>query len=103
MTDPLQDARFPDRPQSPDFWRLSESVLMLDGRAQQDDATVKAITDEFVDTDAVTYVAEQRAGLMLRSFDMEHLPRSVQLMLVSMYMGGVVHGIAFEKAGGHRG
>lgn len=102
MSDPLRDPLFPNRPQTPDFWRLSETILMLDGRAQQIDASLKGITDEFVDTDSVDYMAERRVDLLLRAFDMEHLPASVRLMLVSTYMAGLVHGIAFEKAGGHR-
>lgn len=31
---PLNDPRFPDRPQHPDFWRIADALTALDGRAE---------------------------------------------------------------------
>ncbi len=99
--DPLRDPRFPDRPQHPDFWRLSETVLKLDGKTQAGEEATD-ITALNVDVESALYMSQQRVGIMLRELGFGDAPKSVELMMITAYMGGVVHGIEFQKAGGHR-
>ena len=92
------DPFFPDRPQHEDFWRLSQTALWLDGRAKED---LEDVTADFVDVESVEYMAEQRADLLLQALGFNHSPRSLKVLVTSCILGGIVHGIAFEKAGGH--
>lgn len=65
---------FPGRPDHPDFWKLSDIVLMHDGR-MEDASTpreaadaVEKIVAQFIDPSSLTYMALQRA---LRNFGFE--------------------------------
>lgn len=102
MGDPLFDPRFPNRPQTPDFWRLSETALMLDGKTVEGQQHTFDTTSEFVDVVSLDYMCEVRTAIMLQELGMGGLPDSIKVLFQAAMMGGVVHGIAFEKAGGHR-
>ena len=100
-TSPLNDPHFPDRIQHPDFWRLSETILKLDGKTQAGE-TAEGVTATLVDVMSALYMAKVRTSIMLREVGFDDLPVGVELLLVTAYVGGLVHGIEFEKAGGHR-
>lgn len=51
----------PGRPDHPDFWRLSETVLKLDGRLAEDPTAFESTVGEVVDLETCTYMAKQRA------------------------------------------
>lgn len=64
MTDPLNDPRFPNRPQHEDFWRLSEIILQLDAEAQATGVIdISDVVQKLVgaDLDSIHYMAVQRA------------------------------------------
>lgn len=67
MSDPFGDKdRFSGRPDHPDFWKLSEVILRLDGAFQEvEEEAREALWEEevgrFIDPEVVGYVAFQRA------------------------------------------
>lgn len=102
MSDPLYDPRFPDRPQTPDFWRLAETGMQLDGRTTEGGESPLAMTDEVIDMESLMYVAKSRINLMLDGIHMNPSDK-IRTAMIAAYVTAVVHGIKFEKAGGHRG
>lgn len=98
MSDPLRDARFPGRPQSADYWRISEVILWLDGQADAG-VQVEAVVADAVDLEAALYAGKQRAlravGEPLRG------TRPVEL-LAGMWLDGFMAGMLFQQRGGHR-
>jgi len=91
---------FPGRPDHPDFWRLSESVLKQDGRLQEENTSFEEVMAEFVDVDSVTYMAEERAKFILHHVGMtsEHMKG----LLMTVYLDAFTTGVSFQKAGGKR-
>jgi hypothetical protein len=63
----MEDPQHPDRPQTKDYWKLSEILLKLDGRFTEDVADFGAFLKAIVDKESVLYVADQRA-LRFESF-----------------------------------
>lgn len=60
--DRLPDPNFPDRPQHPDLWKMSEAVIALDALVDNG-STVEEVGDAHdIDFDSVTYMATQRAA-----------------------------------------
>lgn len=101
MTDPLRDPRFPDRPQHPDFWRLSEAVLYLDGEADEGGRDIATITAGLVDPESLSYLCTVRAERFLLQLGMPNRPALVMAVAAGM-LNGVATGILFEQRGGHR-
>jgi len=66
MTNSRIDPNFPDRPQDPDFWKLSEIINTLDKSAEE--IGWEATIQKFLPTDPVsmTYMGRQRAKIMLQ-------------------------------------
>lgn len=92
---------FPDRPDHPDFWRMSDVVLKLDGRMQEggtEETFVESIA-ESIDMDSVMYMAQERCSILLEQMG---APMALLPMLMTTFMTSVVTGIEFQKAGGHR-
>lgn len=101
MKDPLNDPDFPDRPSHPDFWRLSETAMKLDGQSLEGGVSPRVITLDYVDLESAVYHAEQRTGILMQALGFQ-LSKELELFVTSIYVSGIVHGIAFEKAGGKR-
>lgn len=101
MTDPLNDPRFPKRPDTPDFWRISEILLQHDGQATEGGLTLNDIIHDTVDHPTLSYVALQRAGLLIRATG---LPDTAEMRtaLASSWLDAFLAGAQFEKRGGHR-
>lgn len=60
--DTPRDPNFPDRPQHPDFWKLSTIILEMDGKFAEDSATdFEEYVDNEVDVASIMYMAIQRA------------------------------------------
>lgn len=103
MTDPLNDPRFPNRPNTPDFWRLSEVALAHDAAVDLEDGgrPLADVIAELVDEPSLIYLASQRMG---NAFDIS--PRSVGpelwVIFLGLYLDAFCKGVSFEKAGGHR-
>lgn len=56
----LDADQYPDRPDTPDFWRLSKTVLSLDAKADEDNTPPPVILGEVVDFPSFEYFAKQR-------------------------------------------
>lgn len=97
IRDVLRDPQFSERPQHPDFWRLSEQVLKQDARHEgpgdfQHDNSV-------IDLESLVYLSAHRARRFAADL---HLSEQATMAVMAALMTGIVHGIEFEKAGGHR-
>lgn len=98
----------PVRPDHPDFWRISDIILTLDGRMQaahSDESKNKVYTDavaELVDMDSIVYMGMQRAfhalGVATKADLVEKAPQVS--MLTTIWMEGFQVGSRFEKKGG---
>ena len=98
-TDPLNDPRFPKRPNHPDFWRISEVVLQNDGQATEGDLSREDIVQDTVDLESLTYCAMQRAGM---SCQKAGLPEALAPVLGSVWLDAFLAGAKFQKRGGHQ-
>lgn len=87
MSDPLNDPRFPGRPNHPDFWRLSSAVLKLDG--QSTDKEFPEIMAPLVDVASLTYMATNRVSRF-------------PVHPAAVWMDGFAAGVVFQQEGGHR-
>lgn len=101
MNDPLHDPRFPDRPQHPDFWRLSEVCLQLDGAATEGGKEIPEITADLIDMESLDYLTRNRVGLLVQALGIPFSPEVIRA-LETVFFTSVLTGIAFEKKGGHR-
>lgn len=105
MSSPFgDDAEFPDRPDTLDFWRLSQVVLGLDASAQEGKDALKVL-DGVIDAPSLAYTTEQRIQSILQAVSGGHsglVALNPVALLESVFMSGVVIGIKFEKEGGHR-
>lgn len=99
MSDPLKDDRFPDRPQHPDFWRISEVVLQHDGDAVEAGRSMEEIVKDTVDLESLTYFAMQRAGTYCQAMG---LPKDFETLVGSVWMDAFMAGARYEERGGHQ-
>lgn len=100
MTDPLRDPRFPDRPQHPDFWRISQVVLELDGNASEGNMSVSEIVADLVDEKSLIYMTEQRA--LWAKQNLPGLTLAYGPALGAIWATAFTAGIRFQQEGGHR-
>jgi hypothetical protein len=94
--DPLRDPRFPERPQSEDFWKLSEILLKHDGAAGEGEGVESVIHRYLDDEDALIYMATHRA--MRITSDPE-----TRALLAAIFIDGFMAGAAFTKSDSPRG
>lgn len=99
MNDPLNDPRFPDRPQHPDFWRLSEVIVRIDGAATEGGESVEDLMG--VDLESFMYFAQHRVR---RARDLARHPsrpfgaESLEVLLMTLYMDAFALGKGFAEA-----
>jgi hypothetical protein len=94
MTDP----RFPNRPNHPDFWLMSQAIVDTDAQSETGQAAPD-IMGRLVDVESLTYVAEQRAlraaprletgGLVFRN------PQNMSI-LAGLWIDAFVAGARFQ-------
>lgn len=94
MSDPLDRDRFPDRPDHPDFWKLSEAVLWLDGRANEGHQSAPEIAAEFIDPDALQYVARHRVAMARQTLGFQNEAEFV--VSLAMWTDAFVAGCKFQ-------
>jgi hypothetical protein len=96
MTDPMDRDKFPNRPDHPDFWRMSEVLLRIDGATSEGGESAPDVLG--VDMDSFMYVASER---IRRAVDIGggQLPATVLYMV---FMDAFALGKGFAEAGGHR-
>lgn len=92
MSDPLLDPAFPDRPSHPDFWRISDAILSLDGDATEGGKSVEQIMHGLVDEKSLFYMATQRA---------KRVPTPLSYG-GALWIDGFIAGLLFQEKGGHR-
>lgn len=92
--DPLDRDRFPDRPDHPDFWRLSSAVLAIDAHACEDGMTVPEIVGDLVDIDVLEYFARHRTGTAMALL---RLPALLAPALQAIWVDAFVAGAQFGK------
>jgi len=94
----------PARPSHPDFWKLSDIVLRLDGAMQERgdtpvDEIISELASEMGDSYSITYMATQRAmrvvGITQAYEVMEKQEEIAQYAM--MYLEGMLVGHAFTK------
>lgn len=104
MTSGMNEAfgALPNRPDTKEFWRLSELVLKYDGR--MDDATDKEVVfrssvNEFIELETLSYVAMQRAMRAVGATTKAQVAANMPAIATcaSMYIDGFVHGCAFKS------
>lgn len=127
MSDAMSDVfgSNPNRPDHPDYWRISEVVLKLDGRTQNPDVSDEERQKSFqelyngvADIESITYVAFHRTAF---AFGVEGAARIEEMMakltgetssrltmeqrmkVIALWMEAFVIGAEFQKAGGHQG
>jgi hypothetical protein len=99
MSDPLNDPRFPKRPQHPDFWRISEVVLQNDGASAEGKQPLEETVKDTVDLESLTYFAMQRGGMACQR---ARLPESLAPVLGSIWIDAFMAGAKFQQRGGHQ-
>ena len=92
--EPPVDPRFPDRPDHPDFWRLSKIVIENDDTATGIglDKAVEQLAG--VDFQSLNYMAGQRASRMISVLGLD--PASF-LSIHAAIMDGFVTGVQFQQ------
>ena len=93
-------SRVADRPNHPDFWRLSEVGLKHDGEALEGGGP-GVVVAELVDEPSLMYLIKHRLGQAFGE-RMGQFPRQDQFMIMAIYMDAFTLGVEFEKAGGHQ-
>lgn len=93
----------PNRPNHPDFWKLSEIILRLDGALEAAPPNKKqevfaALVAKRVDPDSLSYVALNRALRALGITSKEDVAGSQKLMAIcsAMYLDGFTAGCEFS-------
>lgn len=99
MTDPLNDPRFPDRPTHPDFWRISEVLTQLDGKATEGGHGLPEIVAAVADLGSVTYAARQRARMIKAQTGLDFVSEE---LLAAVWIDAFTTGATFQERGGHR-
>jgi hypothetical protein len=96
----------PGRPDHPDFWRMADAVLQLDGSMEDIDGSLRNDAPQawqqswasVCDLESATYMAESRcAGICLQIGAPPHL---VPLMAAA-WLDAFAVGVTFERKGGH--
>lgn len=78
--------------------------MQLDGQATEGGETVEQIMARHVDPASLEYIVQGRTSIMLDSTVTSLVvpAAKVRLLVQSAMLGGILHGILFEKAGGHQ-
>jgi hypothetical protein len=102
----VNGARFPDRPQHPDFGRIAAALNALDGATLDAGPGLAGLTKilaPLVDVDSVGYAARERATLGLQAVVGHSAVVSrdkAEVTLAAMFANGFAAGVLFERAGG---
>lgn len=88
MTDP----RFPDRPEHPDLWLISQALIETDAQADADQG-IGDITGRIVDPASLIYMAQQRAT---RAVISGAAPNSMAIVLTATWMDAFIAGARYQ-------
>lgn len=93
-SDPLNDPRFPNRPQHPDFWRLVSAVNYLDGEATEGGRSTQDILAQYVDAESIAYLSQQR---FMRALEAAGGDLDFRAIALSLYIDAFALGCQFTK------
>ena len=85
---PLNDPRFPNRPQHPDFWQLAQLCMKHDAETAEG-KTLPEFAGEVVDEESLFYLAKQRCTFIARATGLD--PKSAAA-LMTVYFDGFLLG-----------
>lgn len=95
MTTPAPDPRFPDRPDHPDFWRLSRAVIANDTLADKGMPIEAILVSRGLDNiESLRYMAEQR---VLRAFGHNFISTDAKALMVSLYMDAFAAALGYVQ------
>lgn len=92
-TPPKVDPNFPDRPQHPDFWALSEAVCQQDNYADFGMTVAEIIDMAKIDPDSLFYVAKQRGLRLFQSMPDASTPEEVIGSLAAIWIDAFLAGL----------
>lgn len=84
--------QFPERPDHPDFWMMSQIITDQDNRATSHADSFESLIAEVVDVQSLIYMASQRA---LRARILT--TGSFEEKMISMWIDAFVAGVEFAK------
>jgi hypothetical protein len=96
FTDPLNDPRFPDRPNTPDFWQLSEIMTQIDGEMAEGTTSMGDFIAQFGDEPTITYMVQQKALNAAEVFGLVPDPQVLSI-LSAMMLNGFAVGYRFHE------
>jgi hypothetical protein len=95
MTTPGPDPRFPNRPDHPNFWRLSKAVIANDDAADHGVPIETIMANLGVESpESVEYMAEQR---VLRALGHNFVSPQAKAMLMGLWIDAFVAGVGFTQ------
>lgn len=100
MNDFIEDPTGGRRPDHPDFWKLAEVVLGLDGRLEDEgdaEDLLKNLVEEIISMDVVVYVAEQRVTRPFQHMGLNTVPMGLFASMMATWMDGFMAGARFVQ------
>jgi len=96
-----------NRPNHPDFWKLSETILKYDADidiAIDKDKYWEDAVDAAVDRQSVMYMAFQRAARACQAHTVQDVAIALPFITkaIVLYIEGFLMGVEFQKAGGKK-
>lgn len=91
---PKIDPEFPERPDHPDFWKLSKIVIENDDATEAHDGFENAVGAAGIDVGSVVYMARQRAARFCQYMD---LPEEHVGKVIAAIIDGFITGVRFEQ------
>lgn len=88
---------FPDRPDHPDFWRLSQVVIDHDKRADDNpnpETITEVLAENGIDFASLMYMARQRA---LRVTGRRDNATPTETMLIVLYLDAFLTGVGYQR------
>lgn len=96
FVDPLNDPRFPDRPNTPEFWRLVEIGLAHDATSVEHKGT-QSVINGMVDEQTLIYYARHRLGTAFGP-QMSTFTRDQQILVMAVYLDAFAKGYDFANS-----
>lgn len=97
MNDPLDRDKFPNRPDHPDFWKLSKVLLANDASVIEDGKSIPDTVRDIIDPAVLEYHAMNRVGLGAQLSGAGQDPRLLTL-LGAIWIDAFAAGARFAKA-----
>jgi hypothetical protein len=93
----LDADQFPDRPDHPDFWKLSNTVLQHDGKVEDPDFDLLTYIATIVDPASLRYFIEQRVGNFVQQAAPMVTLVGAEPAVQSLWMDAFLVGVLYAK------